>query len=212
MKNLKKNSAMAEQSDLKKKWKDMVTHVTTPRRKLDGMAVCPFASMGFKRNEIDVVWVKKDMFVKADNILNDYPKDKQLVLCIGDPEDYTLEQLETWEKDNQAKAVEKDLYIYTSYKTKEKQQSAGYNSKVSDGPVGGFGSGNKGLAIIQIQVLSDLNEKSEWMHKNTKYYNKWDKKYYSSIVKQRYKDSKYNSEDFEKYIKNPPWNNNEDNN
>ena len=152
------------------------------------------------------------MFVKADNILNDYPKDKQLVLCIGDPEDYTLEQLETWEKDNQAKAVEKDLYIYTSYKTKEKQQSAGYNSKVSDGPVGGFGSGNKGLAIIQIQVLSDLNEKSEWMHKNTKYYNKWDKKYYSSIVKQRYKDSKYNSEDFEKYIKNPPWNNNEDNN
>jgi hypothetical protein len=50
------------------------------------------------------------------------------------------------------------------------------------------------------------------MHKNTKYYNKWDKKYYSSIVKQRYKDSKYNSEDFEKYIKNPPWNNNEDNN
>ena len=60
---------MAEQSDLKKKWKDMVTHVTTPRRKLDGMAVCPFASMGFKRNEIDVVWVKKDMFVKADNIL-----------------------------------------------------------------------------------------------------------------------------------------------
>ena len=33
---------MAEQSNIKKKWKDMVEHVTKPRKELNGMAVCPF--------------------------------------------------------------------------------------------------------------------------------------------------------------------------
>ena len=59
-------------------------------------------------------------------------------------------------------------------------------------------SGNKGLAIIQIQTLDDLNKKSEWLHKNTKYYDNWNKKYYDAIVKRRYKDSEYDSEEFEK--------------
>ena len=58
--------------------------------------------------------------------------------------------------------------------------------------------GNKGLAIIQIQGLADLNEKSEWIHQNTKYYDKWNKTYYDAIVKRRYRDSNYDSEEFEK--------------
>ena len=37
-----------------------------------------------------------------------------------------------------------------------------------------FGFGNKGLAIIQIQGLADLNEK-RMVHRNTKYYDKWNK-------------------------------------
>ena len=34
--------------------------------------------------------------------------------------------------------------------------------------------------------------------KTHKYYDKWDKKYYDAIVKRRYKDSNYDSEEFEK--------------
>ena len=56
----------------------------------------------------------------------------------------------------------------------------------------------KRLAIIQIQGLADLNEKSEWIHQNTKYYDKWNKTYYDAIVKRRYRDSNYDSEEFEK--------------
>ena len=47
MKNLKENLQMAEQSDLERKWQDMKDHVTAPRQELDGMAICPFAKMGF---------------------------------------------------------------------------------------------------------------------------------------------------------------------
>ena len=108
----------------------------------------------------------------------------------------TLEELETWENENQAKAVANDLYIYTSYKSEEKQGSVGVE-KNTDKLIPGLGSGNKGLAIIQIQGLADLNEKSEWVHRNTKYYDKWNKKYYDAIVKRRYKDSNYDSEEFE---------------
>ena len=181
---------MAEQSDLEKKWKDMVDHVTKPRPELNGMAICPFAKMGFRRNEVEVRWVKKDMFKIADDFIKNYPKDKQLVLCIGDPKDYSLTELEEWENDNQPTAVADDLYIYTSYKSEEKQGSVGVE-KNTDKLIPGLGSGNKGLAIIQIQVLSDLNEKSEWIHRSTKYYDNWDKRYYDAIVKRRYHDSKY---------------------
>ena len=185
---------MAEQSKLEKKWQDMKDHVTKPRPELDGMAICPFAKMGFKRNEIDVVWTKGDLFEQANSKMKNYPKGKQLVMLMADPKDYTLEQLEQWENDNQKNAVEKDLYIYTSYKSEDKQKSVG----TENGPVAGLGSGNKGLAIIQLQVLSDLNEKSEWIHQNTKYYDKWNKKYYDGIVKRRYLDSDYDSKEFEK--------------
>ena len=58
--------------------------------------------------------------------------------------------------------------------------------KNTDKLIPGFRSGNKGLAIIQIQGLADLNEKSEWIHQNTKYYDKWNKQYYDAIVKRRY--------------------------
>ena len=167
---------MAEQSNIKNKWKDMVDHVTKPRKELDGMAICPFAKMGFNRNEVVVHWVGKDMFKIANQTLEDYPLGKQLVLCIGDPKDYSLQELEQWENDNQMKAVSNDLYIYTSYKSEEKQGSVGVE-KNSDKLIPGLGSGNKGLAIIQIQGLADLNEKSEWVHRNTKYYDKWNKKY-----------------------------------
>jgi|TARA_R100000081_G_C4804579_1_gene166558 hypothetical protein len=187
---------MAEQSNIKNKWKDMVDHVTKPRKELDGMAICPFAKMGFNRNEVVVHWVGKDMFKIANQTLEDYPLGKQLVLCIGDPKDYSLQELEQWENDNQMKAVSNDLYIYTSYKSEEKQGSVGVE-KNSDKLIPGLGSGNKGLAIIQIQGLADLNEKSEWVHRNTKYYDKWNKKYYDAIVKRRYKDSNYDSEEFE---------------
>jgi len=185
---------MDKQSDLENKWNDMKDHVTKPREELGGMAICPFAKMGFKRNEVDVRWVKKDMFKIAKEALNNYPKGKQLVLCIGDPADYSLEQLDQFERENQVEAVKNDLYIYTSYETSKKQESV----SVKKGPVAGFGSGNKGLAIIQIQSLSDLNEKSEWIHENTDYYDKWDKGYYDIIVKKRYRDSNYDSKDFEK--------------
>ena len=189
---------MAEQSDLEKKWEDMKSHVTKPRPELNGMAVCPFASMGFKRNEVEVKWVKKDMFKIADDTIENYPKDKQLVLCIGDPKDYSLTELEEWENEKQPTAVANDLYIYTSYKSEEKQGSVGVE-KNTEKLIPGLGSGNKGLAIIQIQGLADLNEKSEWIHRNTKYYDNWDKKYYDAIVKRRYKDSNYDSKEFEKY-------------
>ncbi len=188
---------MAEQSDLEKKWQDMKDHVTKSRPELDGMAICPFAKMGFKRNEVEVHWVGKDMFKIAKQTIENYPEEKQLVLCIGDPKDYSLEQLEQWENDNQQSAVLNDLYIYTSYKSEEKQGSVGVE-KNTDKLIPGLGSGNKGLAIIQIQGLSDLNEKSEWVHQNTKYYDKWDKKYYDAIVKRRYRDSDYDSKEFEK--------------
>ena len=112
---------MAEQSDLEKKWEDMKDHVTKPRPELEGMAICPFAKMGFRRNEVEVKWVKKDMFNIANDTIENYPDGKQLVLCIGDPKDYTLEQLEQWENDNQPTAVANDLYIYTSYKSEEKR-------------------------------------------------------------------------------------------
>ena len=102
---------MAEQSDLHKKWEEMKDHVTKPRKELDGMAVCPFAKMGFKRNEVEVKWVKQDMFKIANEAIENYPEEKQLVLCIGDPKDYTLEELETWENEIH-KAVANDLYIY----------------------------------------------------------------------------------------------------
>ena len=188
---------MDKQSDLENKWKEMKDHVTKPREELDGMAICPFAKMGFKRNEVDIRWVKKDMFKLANEAINNYPEGKQLVLCIGDPEDYSLEDLEKWENENQKKAVNNDLYIYTSYKSEDKAKSVGIE-KNTDKLIPAFGSGNKGLAIIQVQRLSDLNEKSEWVHRNTKYYDKWDKKYYDGIVKRRYRDSNYESKDFEK--------------
>ena len=105
---------MAEQSDLEKKWQDMKDHVTKSRPELDGMAICPFAKMGFKRNEVEVHWVGKDMFKIAKQTIENYPEEKQLVLCIGDPKDYSLEQLEEWENDNPQSAVLNDLYIYTS--------------------------------------------------------------------------------------------------
>ena len=73
---------MAEQSDLHKKWEEMKDHVTKPRKELDGMAVCPFAKMGFKRNEVEVKWVKKDMFKIANEAIENYPEEKQLVLNI----------------------------------------------------------------------------------------------------------------------------------
>ena len=188
---------MAEQSKLEKRWSDMKEHVTKPRPELNGMAVCPFASMGFKRNEVDVVWVKKDMFTKANELLSNYPEKKQLVVCIGDPKDYSLKELEEWENENQPSAVANDLYIYTSYKSEEKQGSVGVE-KNTNKLIPGLGSGNKGLAIIQIQTLSDLNEKSEWVHRNTKYYDNWEKRYYDAIVKRRYRDSNYDSGEFEK--------------
>jgi hypothetical protein len=188
---------MAEQSDLEKKWEDMKDHVTKPRPELEGMAICPFAKMGFRRNEVEVKWVKKDMFNIANDTIENYPEGKQLVLCIGDPKDYTLEQLEQWENDKQPTAVANDLYIYTSYKSEEKQGSVGVE-KNTDKLIPGLGSGNKGLAIIQIQGLADLNEKSEWVHRSTKYYDNWDKRYYDAIVKRRYRDSNYDSEEFEK--------------
>ena len=42
------------------------------RKELDGMAICPFAKMGFNRNEVVVHWVDKDMFKIADETLEDY--------------------------------------------------------------------------------------------------------------------------------------------
>lgn len=182
---------MAEQFDLERKWHEMKDHVTKSRKDLNGMSICPFAGAGFAKNEITVHWVKTEMFDKANYLIDNYPADKKLVLCIGDPKDYTLDQLEEWENKNQSKAVKNNLYIYTSYKSEDKQRS-------DNGPVAGLTSGNKGLAIIQIQTLDDLNKKSEWLHKNTKYYDNWNKKYYDAIVKRRYKDSKYDSEEFEK--------------
>ncbi|MEC8277757.1 MAG: hypothetical protein VX026_08580 [Myxococcota bacterium] len=41
------------------------------------------------------------MFKIAKQKIENYPEEKQLVLCIGDPKDYSLEQLEQWENDNQ---------------------------------------------------------------------------------------------------------------
>lgn len=194
MKNLKENLQMAEQSKLERKWHDMKDHVTKGREELNGMAICPFAGAGFAKDEIAVHWVKQDMFNKANEVIKSYPVDKKLVLCIGDPNDYTLKQLEEWEQENQSNAVKNNLYIYTSYKSEDKQKSAGADTE----PVAGLNSGNKGLAIIQIQTLDDLNKKSEWLHKNTKYYDNWNKKYYDSIVKRRYRDSDYDSKEFEK--------------
>jgi len=191
MKNLNVNLQMAEQSKLERKWHDMKDHVTKTRKELNGMAICPFAGAGFAKDEIAVHWVKQNMFDKANEVIKNYPADKKLVLCIGDPNDYTLEQLEKWEQENQSNAVKNNLYIYTSYKSEDKQRS-------QHGPVAGLNSGNKGLAIIQIQTLDDLNKKSEWLHKNTKYYDNWNKNYYDAIVKRRYSDSNYNSKDFEK--------------
>ena len=188
---------MAEQSDLERKWQDMKDHVTKSRPELDGMAICPFAKLGFKRDEVVVHWVGNDMFKIADETVENYPAGKQLVLCIGDPDIYTLDELEQWENNNQQKAVSNDLYIYTSYKSEDKQGSVGVE-KNTDKLIPGLGSGNKGLAIIQIQGLADLNEKSEWIHQNTKYYDKWNKTYYDAIVKRRYRDSNYDSEEFEK--------------
>ena len=61
----------------------------------------------------------QDMFKIANEAIENYPEEKQLVLCIGDPKDYTLEELETWENENPAKAVANDLYIYTSKSMKK---------------------------------------------------------------------------------------------
>ena len=185
---------MAEQSNLERKWHDMKDHVTKTRKELNGMPICPFAGAGFAKNEIAVHWVKQDMFDKANEVIKNYPTDKKLVVCIGDPKNYTLEQLEQWENQNQSKAVEKNLYIFSSYMSEEKQKSTG----AEQGPVVGLDSGNQGLAIILIQTLDDLNKKSKWLHKHTKYYENWDKKYYDAIVKRRYRDSNYDSKEFEK--------------
>lgn len=185
---------MAEQSNLERKWHDMKDHITKGRKELNGMPICPFAGAGFAKDEVQVKWVKFDMYEQAESVINNYPKDKKLVLCIGDPTYYTLEDLENWENEHQQNAVKHNLYIYTSYTAEDKQKSAGS----SNGPVAGLSSGNKGLAIIQIQTLDDLNKKSEWLHKNTKYYDNWNKKYYDAIVKRRYSDSDYDSKEFEK--------------
>ena len=82
------------------------------------MAICPFAKLGFKRDEVVVHWVGNDMFKIADDTIENYPAGKQLVLCIGDPDIYTLDELEQWENNNQQKAVSNDLYIYTFHKSK----------------------------------------------------------------------------------------------
>ena len=47
--------------------------------------ICPSAKMDPKRNEVEVHWVGKDMFKIAKQTIENYPEEKQLVLCIGDP-------------------------------------------------------------------------------------------------------------------------------
>ena len=111
--------------DLERKWQDMKDLVTAPRQELDGMAICPFAKMGFKRNEVVVHWVGKDMFKIADPNTGRLSLGKQLVLCIGDPNDYTLEELEQWENHKKKKAVSNDLYIYTSITQKTSKNRRG---------------------------------------------------------------------------------------
>ena len=81
-----------------------------------------FAKLGFKRDEVVVHWVGNDMFKIADETIENYPAGKQLVLCIGDPDIYTLDELEQWENNNQQKAVYQMICTFIHYtKSKIKQ-------------------------------------------------------------------------------------------
>ena len=131
---------MAEQFDLERKWHEMKDLLLKALKELNGMSHLSFC-WGWFCPKMNAHWVKTEMFDKANYLIDNYPADKKLVLCIGDPKDYTLDPLEEWENKNpNPKAVKNNLYIYTFHTTK-------INKDLDNGPVAGLTSGNKGLAI-----------------------------------------------------------------